>query len=170
MCTCDGPACLILLYQQEVLRGYCKQKSPGHRGWSDRVVCTLCARVRMPYVISTYNITTSVRVFVRPRADPQTRARDAHHRNRWRGTHLTVMPLRPERRKCIVRVSILFCFFTANRAYLHSHRYLYGYIVVYNNTSRLYMRLFFLYRMGFFLTGIGQYHTIVASVVRKHVL
>jgi len=127
MCACDGPACSILLYQQEVLRGYCKQKSPGHRGWSDRVVCAPCVRVRMPCVLSTYNTTTSVRVFVRPRADPQSRARDAYHRNRWRGTHLTVMPLRRERRKCIVRNSILFCFFAANRTYLHSN----WYIIVY---------------------------------------
>lgn len=42
VCVCDGLVCLILLYQQEVLRGYCKQKSPGKRGWS---VCVWCVRI-----------------------------------------------------------------------------------------------------------------------------
>jgi len=142
MCAYDGPACLILLYQQEVLRGYCKQKSPGHRGWSDWCVCAPCARVRMPCVLSAYNtryVGTSV---VRPRADPQSRARDAHHRNRWRGTHYSdaIAPRAPEVH-CTRFGFVLFCFFTANRTYLqYSHRY----IIVYYNTSRLYMHLFFI--------------------------
>jgi len=121
MCAYDGPACLILLYQQEVLRGYCKQKSPGHRGWSDWCVrvCVRapCARVHMPSVFEC--VQHSVRRYECLYDPARTRGRAlAMHITEIAGAErITVMPLRRERRKCIVRVLVLFCFFTANRTY-----------------------------------------------------